>query len=105
MTTTVHTIPATDRIDPITLVVVEHDPGRYTIIVKCYDCAWACYWGSTGTDTLAAFLKSVSANYVANSLISGRNQWISNKRKEDLEFAYLKRIAQVIVDAAKGGAL
>lgn len=103
-TTTTHTI-ASPTLDPITIIIQDFEPGRGEIIVKCFDCAWTAFWGSTGNDSIADFLKRVSANYVANNLIRGRRQWISNKRQEEREFAYLLKVAQAIVDAAKGGAL
>ena len=89
-------------LDPITVIMRDIEPNRGELIVECFGCAWSGYWGSTGHDTLREFLRRVSADYVAGTMIRGRRQYITNRKAEDREVEYLQRIVQAVLDVIGG---
>ncbi len=89
-------------LDPITVIMRDIEPNRGELIVECFGCAWSGYWGSTGHDTLREFLRRVSADYVAGTMIRGRRQYITNRNAEDREVEYLQRIVQAVLDVIGG---
>lgn len=93
-------------LDPITVYFDDHEPGRGTLTVRCFDRAWTCYWGSMGDGSdLARFIgRSVDAGYIANCLARGNLSVITKRQIEYLQDAYLLRIAQAVKDAVVMGA-
>lgn len=89
-------LPAQGRIDPITVIVDDIEPGKGVLVVVVFGAAWSCYWGAMGGRDLMDFLGGVDAGYVANNLISSRRQWITNRKQEDREMEYLVRVAEVV---------
>ena len=52
--------------------------------------------------TLREFVRRVSADYVAGTMIRGRRQYITNRKAEDREVEYLQRIVQAVLDVIGG---
>lgn len=93
----VYNIPATTGLDPITLFVEDHQPGQGSLVVRCYGCAWACYWGAMGSgSTVLQFVLRVDAGYVANCLMQSRRQFITSRGAEKREMDYLTRICESV---------
>ena len=92
-----------ERLDPVTVIVQDHEPGKCTLIVQCFNQAWTAYWGAMG-GTLAEFLKRVDDGYVADNLIRGHAGDMTRKA-EELQRKYVTKIAAAIRQAAAAGAL
>lgn len=90
------------RLDPITVIMRDIEPGRGELIVVHYGCAWSAHWGATGTGTLREFLRRVSADYVANCMLSARRSFITSRQAEEREDRYLQRIVQAVLDVIRG---
>lgn len=90
------------RLDPITVIMRDIEPGRGELIIAHYGYAWQAYWGATGHDTLREFLLRVSADYVANCMLSARRSFITSRQAEEREDRYLQRIVQAVLDAIRG---
>jgi len=81
------------RLDPVTVILNDVDPGRGQLILECFGCAWSAWWGAMGDGyDLRRFLLSVSVGYVTNCLIRGRRQFATNQRALAREEAYLAMI-------------
>lgn len=98
MTLTTHHIPASPGLDPITVYMNDAEPGRGGLLVECYSCAWACFWGSMGNGaTVQQFVSTSDEHYVANCLIRARRAYISNRKAEQREMEYLQRICARLI--------
>lgn len=101
--TDVHTFRITDvpGLDPITVFLDDHEPGRGTLTVRCFDRAWTCYWGAMGDGkSLAQFItRSADAGYIANCLVRGNRAAITKPQVQDREEAYVLRIATAMREA------
>lgn len=87
-------------LDPITAYLEDHEPGRGTLTVRCFDRAWTCYWGGMGNGkSLVQFIASVDAGYIAGCLVRGVRGIITKREVEYREEAYVQRIAQALKDA------
>lgn len=90
-------------LDPIHVYVEDIEPGRGSIVLRCFDRAWHAYWGAMGDkpngdkQSVMEFLTHVSPGYVAGCL--ARNN-LDNQQSE-LEEQYLDRISAALIDAAK----
>lgn len=102
ITVTSFVISGAYRLDPITVIMRDIEPGRGELTVVHYGCAWQAYWGSTGTGTLREFLRGVDADYVAGCMIRGRHQFITNRKSKDREVEYLQSIVQAVLDVIGG---
>lgn len=90
------------NLDPIAVYMNDIAPGRGELTVTCYGLAWTCYWGGMGDDrTVRQFVAGTGPDYVANCLIRGRNQFPAAVRNQGREFAYLTRITEAVINAAK----
>jgi len=95
-------IPASLNLDPITVYVNDAEPGRGGIIVCCFGLAWSCFWGAMGGgSTVRQFLATSDEHYVANCLIRARRQFISSRKAEEREIAYLTSICAQVIRAVK----
>lgn len=91
--------------DPITVYLEDHEPGRGTLTLRCFDRAWTCYWGSMGGGaTLGEFMSRVDAGYIANCLMRGNRGVITKRQAEDRDMAYLTRICETVKAALAQGA-
>ena len=57
-----------DRLDPVTVIAEDIEPGKGKIIIECYGKAWSSYWGGMGDNSIADFFISCDENYIANKL-------------------------------------
>jgi hypothetical protein len=93
-----HVIPASAGLDPITVMIEDHEPGRGRLYVYCWGCAWSAWWGAMGGGKgVLDFVARVDAGYLANNLISGRRQFITSRKAEEREMTYLERISHEVV--------
>lgn len=84
-------------LDPITVYLDDHEPGRGTLTVRCFDEAWTCYWGAMGPGwNLARFIGSMDTEYIADNLVRG-----SRRPKR---MPYVLRIAEAVKAAIAMGA-
>jgi hypothetical protein len=97
-----HVIEASAGLDAVTVLVHDFEPGKGQLIVECWGCAWSCFWGAMGEGrSVLQFLADTDGGYVANCLIRGRRQFISSRRHEDRELAYLTKICQAVIAYAE----
>ena len=67
------TITDVPKLDPISVILEDIEPGRGKVVIECYGQAWSGYWGSMGEDTsVADFLRQCDTDYIANR-IAGEN--------------------------------
>lgn len=85
-------------LDPVTVILHDHG-GRGGIIVECYGCAWSCYFGSIGSETLREFIAGCDKYYLASKLVT---QTVRHATKR--EELYAQNIAEAVINALKGGA-
>jgi hypothetical protein len=82
-------IPAQVGLDPVRVIFIDHEPGKGTLIVQCYNEAWTTYFGGMGKDsTLVQFIARVDRNYLGNALHRGNAK-------------YLERIANAVILACR----
>lgn len=84
-----------DGLDPVAVYVEEFSQKAGRMTVQCYARAWTAFWGSHDSDGLESFVASVSADYVADSLIWGLNGTIA-PRVMNFERKYLLQIVGAI---------
>lgn len=60
------------KLDPVTVILEDFEPGKGKIIIECYGESWSAFWGSMGR-TIAEFFCRCDEHYLANKLsgISG----------------------------------
>lgn len=91
MTFTCTEIPEQAGLDKITVFWQDWDPGKGAVTITVWGCAWNCYFGGMGSDTIREFFASVGTGYLVQKL--GTTQWLKNsKRHED----YLSRIVNAV---------
>lgn len=83
-----------DRLDPVTVIFRDIEPGKGYLIVACYNQAWTAYWGGMSGKTVREFVAGCHAEYVASNLT-----WNMNVKKA--EMAYVQRVAQAVIDACR----
>lgn len=81
------------KLDPITVVLRDIEPGRGEMIVACYGLAWVGYWSAIGDRTLREFMVKCHADYIANRI------WIQHERRVKHRYAYLVRIIEAVQSA------
>jgi len=64
-------IPKQPGLDPIRAIFLDHEPGKGTLIVQCYNEAWTCYFGAMGKRTLREFVASVDRGYLGGAMRCG----------------------------------
>lgn len=57
-------ITGAERLDPVRVVIENYEPGKGRITVTCYGQAWTGAWFAMGGDTVQAFIKRVSNEYL-----------------------------------------
>ena len=89
-------------LDPITVYIRDLAPGRGTITIACYGCAWTTGWGSMGVETVAEFVRSAHVEYLLGCLLNRQYPALSKRARADEE-RYLARIVQAVQLALAGG--
>ena len=62
------TITGADRLDPVRVIIENIEPGRGLITITCFGKSWNSSWGGMGGDTVQAFFKRVSNDYLIGCL-------------------------------------
>lgn len=57
-----------DRLDPVTVIAENFEPGQGKITIECYGKPWSAYWGSMGTSTIHEFICSADNGYLIGKL-------------------------------------
>ena len=66
-------IPASNALDPITVIFQDLEPRKGRIIVLCYGEAWTAYWNAMPQETVREFVVNMDAAYLENKLTSQRD--------------------------------
>jgi hypothetical protein len=82
------TIPEQPGLDPIRVVMFDHEPGKGTLIVQCFNEAWTAYFNAMGQRTLLQFIASVGRDYLGSAFRVGNA-------------TYRERIANAVILAAR----
>lgn len=90
-------ISGAERLDPISLLLENLEPGKGRITIRCYAQAWAltAYWGAMGGRTVEEFVMDCNPEYVSDALTWGRQP--VKKRDE----AYFVRIVCAVQQALR----
>lgn len=61
------------KLDPISVILEDFEPGKGKIIIECYGQSWSAYWGGMGGKDIASFFCRCDEHYIAGKLsgISG----------------------------------
>lgn len=78
-------------LDPILVSIEDIEPGKGSILIRCYGEVWTAYWGAMGNCNVRTFFKSCDDHYLLGCLQNGR----LTKAKQ----AYLTRIIQAVREA------
>ncbi len=84
-----------DRLDPITVIFQDFNPGVGRIVVECYGESWASWWGAMGERNVREFVARCDDDYLSRNLIRARRKPV----KADEE--YIRRISSAIINALK----
>lgn len=85
-------IPARNKLDPISVFVQDQAEGRGRIVVTCYGNAWQGFWGAMGDRTVMEFVAKCDPDYVAGSMLQGRQTRIAKHERD-----YATRIAAEVI--------
>lgn len=85
-------IPARNNLDPISVFVQDQAWGRGRIVVTCYGNAWQGFWGAMGDRSVMQFVAQCDPDYVAGSLLQGRQTRIAKHERD-----YTTRIAAEVI--------
>ncbi len=85
-------IPARNKLDPISVFVQDQAAGRGRIVITCYGNAWQGFWNAMGDRTVMQFVAKCDPDYVAGSMLQGRQTRIA---KHDRDYA--TRIAAEVI--------
>lgn len=81
-------------LDPIHIFWMNVDPGKGSVTIICYGCAWTAYFGAMGNDrTIQQFFADADTSYMHNEMGIRPMHLKHSKRNE----SYLRRI----IDAVK----
>jgi hypothetical protein len=79
-------------LDPITVYYQDIAPGKGTMTLICYGCAWTMYWGATGKESVLRFFATCDNGYLVTKF--GINPTLKQSKRDH---AYLSKI----IDAVK----
>jgi hypothetical protein len=89
-----------DRLDPITVIFQNFDPGQGRVFIQVYDKVWSSYWGGMSGKTVQEFIADSGVDYIVNNLVS--HYMPVKQRKSEVE--YVERIVTTIQTALRLGA-
>ena len=75
------------QLDPIMVIIRDHQKGNGEIIIRCYGKSWTYFWGAMGERRTADFFASCSTGYLVGKLGS-------DTKKADL--GYLIHIVEAV---------
>lgn len=59
-----------ENLDPVTVFLEDHEPGRGSITIRCHAKSWAASWGAMGQDRkVAQFVRSCGADYLIGAMV------------------------------------
>jgi len=62
-------ITGVDGLDPITVFLEDHEPGRGSLTIRCHQQSWSGAWGAMGEGRkVADFVRSCTPDYLIGSL-------------------------------------
>lgn len=85
-------IPARNNLDPISVFVQDQAAGRGRIVVTCYGNAWQGFWNAMSDRTVMQFVAQCDPDYVAGSMLQGRQTRIAKHERD-----YATRIAAEVI--------
>jgi len=94
-------------LDPIHVYTEDLGPGKGSLLVRCFDRAWYCYWGNMGTNkdgtptTVRQFVLSCDTGYITNNLVRGNRGRISSATHQANDERHVERIAAAVQCAFK----
>ena len=80
------TITGAERLDPVRVMIENYEPGKGRITVTCYGQAWTGAWFAMGGDTVQAFIKRVSNDYLIGCLAPRLESSVDDDNDANLEF-------------------
>jgi len=80
------TITGAERLDPIRVMIENHELGRGGITVTCYGQAWTGFWLAMGGDTVQEFIQRVSNDYLIGYFDSSLRRKIDDDNDANLSF-------------------
>lgn len=80
------TISDVERLDPVRVMIENYEPGKGRITVTCYGQAWTGAWFAMGGDTVQAFIKRVSNDYLIGCLAPRLESSVDDDNDANLEF-------------------
>jgi hypothetical protein len=90
-------IEGADRLDPISVVLENFEPGKGRVTIRCYAQSWAlnAYWGAMSGKSVEEFIMDCHPEYVMGCLTWGRQP--VKKRDE----AYFVRVVRAVQQALR----
>lgn len=61
-------IPKSKNLDPITVYLKDHGPGRGEITITCFGESWTNFWGAMGKETIRQFFATAETDYLMKKL-------------------------------------
>lgn len=58
------------KLDPVSVILEDFEPGKGKIIIECYGQSWSAYWGGMGGKDIASFFCRCDEHYIARKLSS-----------------------------------
>ncbi|ACQ92352.1 conserved hypothetical protein [Tolumonas auensis DSM 9187] len=59
-----------DKLDPITVILENYEPGKGKIIIECYGKSWSSFWPAMSGRSVEQFFIDCGEDYLANNLQS-----------------------------------
>lgn len=56
------------KLDPVTVILEDFEPGKGKIIIECYRKSWSSYWGAMSGRTISQFFSDCGADYLIGNL-------------------------------------
>jgi len=76
-----------DRLDPITVIAENFEPGQGKITIECYGRPWTAYWGSMGNQTIHEFFCTSDNDYLIGKLAPDINSSIYDEGQALIDVA------------------
>lgn len=80
------TITDVERLDPVRVMIENYEPGKGRITITCFGKAWTGAWSAMGGDTVQAFIKRVSNEYLIGYFDPQLESTVDDDNDENLIF-------------------
>lgn len=80
------TITDVDRLDPIRVMIENYELGKGRITITCFGKAWTTAWFAMGGDSVQAFIKRVSNDYLIGCLDPQLESSVDDDNEANLAF-------------------